>query len=146
MASAASPLSQQLAALLRDKRCRYVISGATVFLLNLAVFHSLMHYFSATALQRNLVNLAATEASYLYAYVAHASFTWSARSLSLKGLGLFHLVSGFGLILRTATFAALDAWGFAPTLALAASIGMQLGTNFLGYERFVFKLNTPRQP
>jgi putative flippase GtrA len=128
-----------LATLLQDSRVRYLIAGSTVFLVNVAAFQALRLCTPDVNWGRNLANVLATEVSYLYGYAIHALFTWKAEKPSWRGLGKFHLVSGFGFVLRSITFAVLDAWGVLPALAcLMVSIGVQLCTNFLGYERWVF--------
>lgn len=132
-------MRRTLALLLTDSRVRYLIAGSTVFMVNVAAFQALRWSLPDVTWGRNLANLLATEVSYLYGYGIHALFTWKAEPPSWRGLGKFHLVSGFGFVLRSVTFALLDAWGVLPALVcLMVSIAVQLCTNFLGYERWVF--------
>lgn len=129
-----------VASLLQDSRVRYLIAGSTVFLVNVAAFQLLRGCLPDTTWGRNGANILATEVSYLYGYAIHALFTWKAERPSWRGLGKFHLVSGFGFVLRSVTFGLLDAWGvLADLVCLMLSIGVQLCSNFLGYERWVFR-------
>lgn len=129
-----------VASLLQDSRVRYLIAGSTVFLVNVAAFQLLRWCLPDTTWGRNGANILATEVSYLYGYAIHALFTWKAERPSWRGLGKFHLVSGFGFVLRSVTFGLLDAWGvLADLVCLMLSIGVQLCSNFLGYERWVFR-------
>lgn len=137
-------MPRTLTSLLQDSRVRYLIAGSTVFLVNVAAFQALRWSLPDVTWWRNVANVLATEVSYLYGYGVHALFTWKAERPSLRGLGKFHLVSAFGFILRSITFALLDAWGVLPALVcLMISIGVQLCTNFMGYERWVFARSRP---
>lgn len=132
-------MPRDLTSLLQDSRVRYLIAGSTVFSVNVVAFQLLRWSLPDSTWGRNVANVLATEVSYLYGYGVHALFTWKAERPSWRGLGKFHLVSGFGFVLRTVTFALLDAWGVLPDLVcLTLSIGVQLCSNFLGYERWVF--------
>lgn len=107
--------------------------------MNVASFQSLLWGLPDDPWGRNVANLVATEISYLYGYAIHALFTWKSEPPSWRGLGKFHVVSGLGFVLRSATFALLDMSGLLPALVcLMVSIGVQLCSNFLGYERWVF--------
>lgn len=129
----------RLSRLLADSRVRYLIAGSTVFCVNVVAFQLLRASLPDVAWGRNAANVLATEVSYLYGYTIHALFTWKAERPSWRGLGKFHLVSGFGFVLRSITFALLDAWAVLPALlVLMISIAVQLCSNFLGYERWVF--------
>lgn len=124
---------------LSDSRVRYLIAGSTVFGVNVVAFQMLLWALPDTAVARNVANVLATELSYLYGYGIHALFTWRKEPPSWRGLGKFHVVSGFGFVLRSITFGMLDYWGVLPPLAaLVISICVQLCSNFLGYERWVF--------
>jgi putative flippase GtrA len=132
-------MREALIRLLRDSRIRYLIAGSTVFVVNVAVFQLLRMSLPDVGWGRNVANVLSTEASYLYGYMIHALFTWKAERPSWRGLGKFHLVSGFGFVLRSITFALLDAWAVFPALVcLMISISVQLCSNFFGYERWVF--------
>jgi putative flippase GtrA len=136
MASSDEPPSR---AWLKDSRVRYLIAGSTVFGVNVVAFQALLWAVPDTAVARNVANVLATELSYLYGYGVHALFTWRKEPPSWRGLGKFHVVSGFGFVLRSMTFGLLDYWGVLPPLVtLVVSIGVQLCSNFLGYERWVF--------
>lgn len=137
MAFGAEP--SRFARVLRDRRLRYLLAGSSVFVVNVLAFEGFRALLPDALWGRNVANVAATEISYLYGYVVHAMFTWRADSPSWRGLVKFHVVSGFGFVLRTLAFAVLDWWGAFPALiCLMLSIGIQLATNFLGYERWVF--------
>ena len=130
---------QSLAPLLRDSRVRYVIAGSTVFAVNVAAFQLFLWVLPDESWGRNTANVLATEVSYLYGYGVHSMFTWKTQRPSLRGLFRFHVVSGFGFVLRSITFALLDFWGVLPVfVSLMLSIGVQLGSNFIGYDRWVF--------
>ncbi len=124
---------------LRDSRLRYLIAGSTVLLVNVAAFQAFLWALPDVAWGRNLANVLATEVSYLYGYFVHALFTWNTKRPSIEGLVKFHIVSGAGFVLRSVTFALLDWWAAFPPMAnLVLSIGVQVCSNFWGYERWVF--------
>lgn len=129
----------RLRALLGDSRVRYLCAGSTVFLVNLAAFRLLLAALPDTLLGHNLANVGATEVSYLYGYIVHSLFTWNTQRPSWRGLALFHAVSLAGFVLRAVTFAVMDHQGFPTMVSLVASIALQVISNFLGYERWVFK-------
>ena len=132
-------MAPALSRLLQDSRVRYLISGSTVFLVNLVAFQALRLCLPDVSWGRNVANILSTEVSYLYGYTIHALFTWKAEKPSWRGLGKFHLVSGFGFVLRSIVFALLDAWAVLPALVcLTVSVGVQICSNFFGYDRWVF--------
>lgn len=130
---------RRFAQLWSDRRVRYLFAGSSVFLVNVLAFEGLRTTLPDVVWGRNVANVVATEVSYLYGYAVHSMFTWRAELPSWRGLVKFHVVSGFGFVLRTLAFGLLDWWGALPALiCLMLSIGIQLATNFLGYERWVF--------
>lgn len=132
--------------LLRDSRLRYLIAGSTVLLVNIGAFQGFLWAFPDVTWGRNLANVLATEVSYLYGYLVHALFTWNTNQPSWRGLVKFHIVSGAGFVLRSVTFALLDSWAAFPPMAnLVLSIGVQLCSNFWGYERWVFASRSERK-
>lgn len=128
---------------------RYLASGAVVFAVNmgLAAAAFAFEWPHRSDLHTNVTNAIVTEIAFVFSFFVHYLFTWrESRGEMWVRLARFHMVAAGSLTLRFTAFAILIWLNVHVLIATAASIGLQMILNFLGFDSFVFRLAESHGP
>lgn len=128
-----------------EKISLFILGGGSAGVFNLALAYigvSILGFDSA--LQQNVVNVLAMEASLLFSFVVYRTFVWrlKGRDLSeilLRQLPMYHVSAGSGILARVAIFPLLQYFGLYYLLNIAIGILAGAALNFVLSDRFVFK-------
>ncbi len=126
------------------KIIRYGFSGfivATSQFLSMYLFVEYLKF--STILLENTANVISIEISILVAFYLHSRISWKHTfensSSVLKGLIIFHGVTGISFLIRIILFAVLSKSGMDYRLNTLIGIFIAVCINFIGYDRLVFR-------
>jgi putative flippase GtrA len=129
---------------LAAKIIRYGFSGMLVAGSQFLSMFILIEFvgFSSLILE-NTANFISIEISLLFAFFLHTRFSWNhsfeTNKIMIKGLLMFHGVTGISFAIRIILFAVLSNYGMDYRLNTLIGIFVAVLINFTGYDRLVFK-------
>lgn len=126
---------------------KYAINGIAVAASQLVSMIILVQYCSFTSVwSQNIANILSMEVSFLVAFTLHSKIAWVQKYArvqdALKQLVPFHLVSYATVGIRIGVFYLLSIMHFDYLLNTMAGIGFAVMLNYMGYDKFVFQIES----
>ena len=124
---------------------RFLLVGSSAFVVNallMVFFVEVLGFVSP--LLKNTANLIAMEISIFYNFLISRTWTWKdapkkqQRRLAVQFLA-FNFAALAGVVMRMASFAAMETWQIYYLLNMTIGVGMAAAFDFVLYDRLIFK-------
>lgn len=128
-----------------EKIFLFMVGGGSAGAFNLALAYLGVDVLGFdSALQQNVVNILAMEASLLFSFVIYRTFVWRLKGrdpseIFLRQLPMYHVSAGAGVLTRVAIFPLLQYFGVYYLVNIAVGIVVGAALNYVLADRFVFK-------
>jgi dolichol-phosphate mannosyltransferase len=124
---------------------RFLLVGSSAFVVNAALMIFFVEALGfVSPLMKNIANLAAMEISIFYNFLASRMWTWKDAPRKQQGrlavqFIAFNFAALAGVMIRIASFAAMENWQMHYMLNMTIGVGMAAVFDFVLYDRLIFK-------
>jgi dolichol-phosphate mannosyltransferase len=124
---------------------RFLLVGSSAFFVNAGLMIFFVEALGfASPLMKNIANLAAIEISILYNFLISRMWTWKDAPKKQQGrlavqFIAFNFAALAGVVMRMASFAAMENWQMYYLLNMTIGAGMAAAFDFVLYDRLIFK-------
>jgi dolichol-phosphate mannosyltransferase len=124
---------------------RFLLVGSSAFVVNAALMIFFVEALGfVSPLMKNIANLTAMEISIFYNFLISRMWTWKdaprkqQRRLAVQFIA-FNFAALAGVMIRIASFAAMENWQMHYMLNMTIGVGMAAVFDFVLYDRLIFK-------
>jgi dolichol-phosphate mannosyltransferase len=124
---------------------RFLLVGSSAFVVNAALMIFFVEALGfVSPLMKNIANLAAMEISIFYNFLTSRMWTWKDAPRKQQGrlavqFIAFNFAALAGVMIRIASFAAMENWQMHYMLNMTIGVGMAAVFDFVLYDRLIFK-------
>jgi len=124
---------------------RFLLVGSSAFVVNAALMIFLVEILGfASPLMKNIANFLAMEISIFYNFLISRMWTWKDAPKKQQGklavqFVAFNIAALAGVLLRIASFAAMENWQIHYLMNMTIGVGMAAAFDFVLYDRLIFK-------
>jgi dolichol-phosphate mannosyltransferase len=124
---------------------RFLLVGSSAFVVNAALMIFFVEALGfVSPLLKNTANLIAMEISIFYNFLISRIWTWKDAPKQQQGrlavqFIAFNFAALAGVVMRMASFAAMENWQIHYLLNMTIGVGMAAAFDFVLYDRFIFK-------
>lgn len=124
---------------------RFLLVGSSAFVVNAALMILFVEALGfVTPLMKNIANLAAMEISIFYNFLVSRMWTWKDAPKKQHGrlavqFIAFNFAALAGVMIRIASFAALETWQIYYLLNMTIGVGMAAVFDFVLYDKLIFR-------
>jgi dolichol-phosphate mannosyltransferase len=124
---------------------RFLVVGSSAFVMNAALMILLVEALGfVSPLMKNIANLTAMEVSIFYNFLISRMWTWKDAPKKQQGrlavqFIAFNIAALAGVLIRIASFAAMESWQIYYLLNMTIGAGMAAAFDFVLYDKLIFK-------
>jgi dolichol-phosphate mannosyltransferase len=124
---------------------RFLLVGSSAFVVNAALMIFFVEALGfVSPLMKNIANLTAMEISIFYNFLISRMWTWKDAPRKQQGrlavqFIAFNFAAMAGVMIRIASFAAMEIWQMHYMLNMTIGVGMAAVFDFVLYDRLIFK-------
>jgi dolichol-phosphate mannosyltransferase len=124
---------------------RFLLVGSSAFVVNAALMVFFVEVLGfVSPLLKNTANFIAMEISIFYNFLISRMWTWKDAPKQQQGrlaaqFVAFNIAALAGVLMRMASFAAMETWQIYYLLNMTIGVGMAAAFDFVLYDRLIFK-------